>query len=1039
MNRFIFLSLLFCSVLKSQTTEWNDLAVCEKNTEKRRASFMYFADKESALSYDLASSPFYQSLNGKWWFNWVRKPSQRPADFYEVEYYFKGWPQIKVPGDWQFQGYDVPYYCNIRYPFEANPPFAPQEYNPVGSYIREFTLPESWNGKEVFLHFAGVNSAFYVWINGHFVGYHEDSKTPAEFRITGILAKGINKIAVEVYRWCDGSYLEDQDMWRFSGIERDIYLYAADPTALRNVRIEAGLENNYTVGKLHVELLFQRYDEISKNARAEIELIDRISHKVLFKEETVLDFRESSTHIISIDKTIPGILKWSAEKPDLYDLLITVFSDNKTFQIVPQRVGFRSVEIKNSQLLVNGQPILLKGVNRHEHNEFIGHTVTRDEMLQDIGLMKKFNINAVRTSHYPDDPLWYELCDEYGIYLVDEANIECHGIMTYVPSEDYYNTGTSVVATEPEWKESVLYRVKNMLERDRNHPSVIIWSLGNESGGGDNFRQAYKYLKANDPTRPVQYEVAYIDDYTDIVAPMYYTEEQLYSFLKKKDHRPLIMCEYSHSMNNSTGNLQDYWNIIEAYPNLQGGFIWDWQDQGIAQTGFQGEKYWAYGGDFGPADAPSDGDFCLNGIIFPDRTPKPALREVKKVYQNIDFRMVDTLNHNFLIRNKYFFTSLNEFEFFAEIVHQGKISAKIPIELLQAVPPQTEIIIRLDLSKNITDPADEYFINFYAATREEKGILPGHHIVASEQFLLQPGRAITEAAEPYMIGSGLTHSETYEGITIRGNVFTIIFDKKTGQLKDYTFRSKSLLKKNLTPNFWRTPTSNDKGNGMPARCAVWQNIGKKQDVKSVVILSESADSVVIQVKSVLQPGNSDYINTYTVTDNGSIKVLAEIFIRQDSMPELPRFGMKMVLPDDFKHMKWYGRGPHENYWDRKTSAFIGEYSGLVMDQYTPYIFPQENGNKTDVRWISLTNEDGVGIRIQGIQPLEINAHQYLDDNMDSRVVHTPDMPFENLVEICIDLHQMGVGGDNSWGAHPHDQYKLTSKHYRYGFIIKPIL
>jgi beta-galactosidase len=1034
------LLLLAVSVpeLKGQTllNEWDNIHIHETGAEARHASLMYFADAAAARESLWEESDFYISLNGNWKFHWSRKPANAPDDFYKPEFNSREWDSILVPGAWQLQGYGVPYYVNSGYPFEKDPPFAPKNYNPVGSYLHEFTIPSKWKDKEIFLHFAGVNSAFYVWLNGELLGYHEDSKSPAEFNITRFLKPDLNKLAVKVYRWCDGSYLEDQDMWRFSGIERDVFLYAANTIALRDIEVNAGLDEKYENGKLVVNSTFEHFGKKKQQGQVRFELLENESGEPLFSKEYSLDFADKKITGLAFSQDISMPAKWSAEQPYLYDLLITVSVDKRDIQHVCQKVGFRTTEIKNGQLLINGQPILLKGVNRHEHNEAFGHTVSRDEMLTDIGLMKQFNINAVRTSHYPNDPTWYQLCDEYGIYVVDEANIECHGLTTYVPVPDYFHTTTSPVASDTIWRGMLAYRVENMLKRDRNHPSIIIWSLGNESGAGENFEYLYNLLKTSDPSRPVQYEPCYLESYTDIIAPMYYTEWQFQSFLKKDINRPLIMCEYSHSMNNSTGNLQDYWDIIEAHPNLQGGFIWDWMDQGIRQKNAKGEGYWAYGGDFGPSGSPSDGDFCLNGLVFPDRTPQPALWEVKQVYQNISIEAEDLDKGVFRLRNKFYFTDLNVFYIDCEILQESSQIRGFEIELLEGLVPQSEISFAIPLENVIFEKEKEYLINFYVRTRQSSAVIPADFIIAKEQFVLR--HAEVESADVSAIGMPLELSHTYEGIIIDGENFTIVFDSASGQLKNYVLAGKSLLKANLVPNFWRIPTSNDKGYHMQVRCAPWEDINNKRSPVEIKIQGSGPDSIVIAVSSVLDPGNSENFNRYTIYGDGSIRVLARLKIRVDTMPELPRYGMKLVMPGEYSNMSWYGRGPHESYWDRKTGAFLGVYSGPVINQYTPYIFPQENGNKTDVRWVRLLNERGTGLEVTGLQPLEINAHNYLDARIGEEVRHTIDIPFDNLVELCIDWHQMGVGGDNSWGQEPHDIYKLKEKEYSYEFVLKPI-
>jgi beta-galactosidase len=1029
--------LLFPVQVKSQGNEWNDPLVNEVGTEPRHASFIYYSDKQSALKDSAEISPFYESLNGTWKFSWCRKPSDRPTDFYKTGYDFSDWVEIKVPGEWQLQGFGVPLDINIGYEFENRFPKAPDDYNPVGSYLRDFNIPVVWKDRQVFLHFGGVSSAQYVWINGNYVGYSEDSRTDREFDVTKYVEVGKNSIAVQVFRWCDGSYLEDQDFWRFSGIERDVFLYAANKIAVRNLEITASLDDQYKNGLFTAKVLVKNYSLNDTTIDLLIELTDRVSRKVVYSETQNINLAKNSEQRVSFNTTITSVAQWSDETPNLYDLIITL-NDDSIPQMIAQKVGFRKVEIKNKQLLVNGKPVYIKGVNRHEHNEYNGRVLSREQMEKEIKQMKQFNINAVRTSHYPNNIYWYELCDEYGIYLVDEANIEAHGLITYTPAPDYFHKAISPVASDPQYKDMLQFRIKNMVERDKNHPSVIIWSMGNETGSGPNFESLYHWLKSYDKSRPVQYEPCYLDSITDIVVPMYYTEGQLLNFIKKNDPRPLVMCEYSHSMNNSNGNLQDYWDVIEQYPQLQGGFIWDWIDGGIVQTNSNDEKYWAIGGDFGRSDIPSDGNGCINGLNFPDLTPKPALWEVKKVYQNIAFRAVNLEKGIYRIKNKFFFRDLSDFEIDYEITGTGKVITKGKVELDKGLAPQTSMEFTIPGMNMDPEPGVEYFINFYVTPKVEiKGLLKDH-IIASEQIPLPYNKELILPKINSINETGLVLEKTYEGITIHKDDFTIIFDSRSGELKDYIYKGVSLLRRNLEPNFWRIPTDNDKGNKMPQRCAVWKNIKSKQTIKALNIISETADSVMLEITSKLKAGKSSYRNIYIIRKDGSIEVQASLKINPKSMPELPRFGMKLATIGSLKQMTWFGRGPQENYWDRNTGAFVGLYSGAVMEQYTPYITPQENGNKTDVRWVALQDTNGLGLLIVGKQLLEINAHHYYEDYFNKQITHTIDVPFQNVTELCIDLHQQGVGGDNSWGAPVHDKYKLLEKVYTYSFIIKPV-
>ncbi len=1034
-----FIAVLPLNVVWAQGTEWNDPSVTGVNAEPARASFMVHTDTDSALEYKPEQSPYYKSLNGAWKFAWNRKPVDRPVDFHEAGYDTSSWKNINVPGNWQFEGFGVPYYSNITYPFEAEFPKAPENYNPVGSYVRTFEVPSQWRGKQIFLHFGAVKSAFYCWINGRYVGYREDSKTPAEFNITRYLTGGTNTLAVEVYRWCDGSYLEDQDMWRFAGIERDVFLYATGPVAIRDIEIKSPLDENYLNGLLSAKILLKNYSGQSEKGNLIVTLLNRANSETIYNESKSFELGGKSEQSLVFNKTIEAPAQWSAEHPNLYDLLITVQGNNQQIlQVTAQRVGFRTCEIKNGRFCINGKAVLVKGVNRHEHNHIRGHVLTKEDMIADIRLMKQFNINAVRCSHYPDDPYWYALCDEYGLYVIDEANIEAHGLGTYLGGEYGYNM-SSPVAEQDDWLESILFRVRNMIERDKNHPCIVTWSLGNEAGKGRNFEKAYKWAKERDPSRPVQYEQAWREAYTDIVAPMYHLIGQLEAYCKLNDeNRPLIMCEYTHSMNNSTGNLQDYWDVIEAHPQLQGGFIWDWMDQGLLQHNSNGQSYWAYGGDFGSQGAPSDGTFCLNGITFPDQTPKPALWEVKKVYQNVKFEADDLAEGLFTVSNQFFFTDLSEYDVSYTITGLDKTVAEGRIDLPKGLSPQASRQVRIPDVSVTPEPGVEYFINFFVTTRQVTPVVPKKHIVASEQFRLPVFKKLADTSPGSISGLGLSLKKTYEGITVSSRDFTIIFDSETADLKDYVFRGVSLIKHSLVPNFWRIPTDNDRGNRMHERCEPWKNIAAARKIQSVEITENTADKVVITAKSKLPTGDSDYINTYTVLKDGRVEVRAQIIINKDDAPELPRYGMKLALSGDLKNIIWLGRGPHENYWDRKTSAFIGLYSGTVMEQYTPYISPQENGNKTDVRWVALQGDRSVGLLVKGRQPLEINAHHYLESDFDERVRHTFDVPFQNLTELCIDLHQQGVGGDNSWGNPVHDKYRLLDKSYSYVFILKPI-
>ncbi|MCT4643986.1 MAG: beta-galactosidase, partial [Carboxylicivirga sp.] len=661
-NLIVLVLLMGLSAQLLSADDWQNPS---KVREGKRSPFAWsfpFRSLDKAKENDKTSSAYYQSLNGTWRFKWSVNPTQRPADFYKTDFDVTQWDEIKVPADWQMEGFGTPIYTNVKYPFKMDPPNIPAAYNPVGSYVRTFTVPANWAGDQVILHFGAVNSAMYVWVNGQKVGYSQDSKTPAEFDITKYLNKGKNQLAVEVYRWCDGSYLEDQDMWRFSGIERDVYLYALQKTHIRDFFVKGGLDSKYTNGEFHLDVELANADKASQ---LDIKLVDN-SGQAVYTDKQIIKGQN-----VSFDKVLPAVKKWSAELPELYTLYIELKNkQGETIDVRTTHVGFRTVEVKNKQLMVNGQPVLLKGVNRHEHNEHNGHVVSKESMLRDITLMKQFNINAVRCSHYPVDPYWYALCDQYGLYVIDEANIESHGMGSWL--NDGYSLDKTL-GNNADWKQAHLDRTMNMVERDKNFPSVIIWSLGNEAGSGQNFEATSKWIKERDNSRLVQYEQAWLESYTDIICPMYYKIEQMEEFLTMDDHRPMIQCEYSHAMGNSNGNLMDYWKLIRKEPQLQGGFIWDWMDQGIAQTLPDGTKYWAYGGDFGPQDVPADGDFCLNGLTFADQTPKPALHDVKKVYQDFWISASDLQKGKFSLYNESFFRNTAQLELYFEIKSEGRV------------------------------------------------------------------------------------------------------------------------------------------------------------------------------------------------------------------------------------------------------------------------------------------------------------------------------------------------------------------------------
>jgi beta-galactosidase len=1028
--------------------DWENPEVFQINREAPHATMISFPDEQSALEAVSKNSPDFISLDGIWKFNYANSPDQRPFWFFKDDYDTRDWKDIEVPSNWQMKGYDVPIYVNITYPFKMNPPNIPHDWNPVGSYKRTFKVPSGWREKEVYLQFGAVSSAFYLWINEQLVGYSEDSKVPAEFNITKYLRDGRNNVAVEVYRWSDGSYLEDQDFWRLSGIQRSVFLHARPKTYINDFFAEGDLENNYNDGRLKLDVSLKNVEADEGSFLVEASLFN--ASKKLFAESKDVKL-SGGIGSVKFTGSLPGINKWSAEKPNLYSLVLCLKDkDGKPLEYLSSRIGFRKVEIVKSQLLVNGVAIRIKGTNMHEHDDVNGHVVDEATILKDIRVMKSNNINSVRTSHYPQQELWYQMCDKYGLYLIDEADIESHGI-------GYEKDIT--LADKPEWAAAHLDRMKRMVERDKNHPSVIIWSMGNEAGDGHNFLKGYKWIKGRDATRPVQYERAEdqtntTERHTDIWCPMYPKIEYLEAYAKdEKNDRPLIMCEYAHAMGNSTGNFQDYWDVIEKYPKLQGGLIWDWVDQGLLRTSQDGEKYWTYGGDYGEEGVPSDGNFNINGLVWPDRTPHPGLAEVNKVYQYIGFEPVNLAEGIINFRNKYDFTNLSEFNFEWEVVsdgiaiQSGKISAP-------DVRPKNVRLVSLLLNKIIPASGTEYFLNIRAVRSDEWNSVPEDHVYASAQFKLpaelKPLPAKQEGLELLQTKSAGSSLE------VSGSNMKIVFDPGSGRMESYNFKGRELIRKSPEPDFWRPPTDNDYGYDMDKKLGVWKKAGERTKVTKASITQPDLGKVVVSFSYDI-PGTdgtkiAGYASTYTIYSSGDVIVKNQFSKVTDDIPEIPRMGMQMQIPEDFTNLKWYGRGPHENYSDRKTSAYIGVYESTVADQYVPYIRPQENGYKTDTRWLTLTDDSGNGIMITGDPVVCFAALNNIHDDFESpgklsqyrkdaktANTHTTDVRPRDFVNLNIDLGQMGVGGDDSWGAMIHPKYRLLEKKYEYSFRMRPIV
>ncbi len=1042
-----FLLLIFCisqapafSQVNFTFNEWKEPAVFRVGTLPQQSFAIPFSNEQQALADGWLRSDKVMLLNGTWKFNFVNRFEDRAIGFEKDNFSTAGWADIKVPADWQMEGFDVPIFNNIIYPWSKNPkpPYIPENFTPVGSYRRSFNLPAGWQNQRVVLHFGGVNSAYYVWVNGQAVGYAEDSKMEAAFDVSKFIHAGKNSIAVQVLRFADGTYLEDQDFWRLSGIEREVYLVATPRVFVQDIHLTTEFQNGYIVGILKSAVSVENQSMAAVNGKVEVKLLDA-NRKVLSAATAGITIGASGKGEVNAAITLNNPLLWSAEKPNLYTAIITLKdASGKVLQIFNQQAGFRQVEVKDGKVLVNGQAVFFKGVNRHEHHPETGHAVTDEtDMMLDIQRMKEYNINAVRACHYPNHVLWYKLCNKYGLYVVDEANVESHGMGVY----DYKPYGfamNNILARDETWFAPIWQRVYDMYQRDKNHPSVIFWSLGNEAGRGDNFKKSYDALKKLDASRPVQYEQAFMDSYTDVVAPMYPVLAEMKAYAESGDKRPYIMCEYAHSMGNSTGNLNEYWDFIESHPQFRGGFIWDWKNQTFNKKTADGKSYWAWANDLEPAFLSADNG-CSDGLVFADGTAEPALEEVKKIYQHIKFTSLDKTKGSCVIRNAYSFRNLDDFVFSYKILRNGVTLKEGRLPVPAGIQPQQDATVSIPGFPTST-ATDEYFVNVYATLKNDEPLLKKGHSLASEQFVINEEKpALAAMPTP---GNTFASIDTSNNnfVWVSAKDFAFVFNNSTGFLNAWMYKGKHLVKEPMVPDFWRSPIDNDLGNGMPKRCAVWKNIDTRMKLKNFEV-KQQGGVVLVKTVSTLADSKSEITVDYTIFENGSIKVAmdfkTETVAANNSQPEIPRIGMRLTTFNEFENFAWYGRGPHENYWDRKQSSFIGLYNAKVKDQFVPYEMPQENGEKTDVRWLSLTNAKGSGVKVTAVSDwLSINAQHYRQVDMEGKK-HPYEVPQSNLVELHIDYKQMGLGGDNSWGQFPHEQYLLRGSQYSYQFLMQP--
>ncbi|MDA3930107.1 MAG: DUF4981 domain-containing protein [Prolixibacteraceae bacterium] len=1049
-NKSEIFSVLFCIGLIASMSvnalsqnnvkqhDWENPEMIGQNKEKPHATFVLTSEKRN--------NPNVVSLNGVWKFNWSKNPDSRPIDFYKIDFDAISWDNIVVPGNWQMQGFGLPIYTNIPYPFKRDAPLVtsePPKYfsafenrNPVGSYCTTFDVTENWNNKLVFLNFAGVKSAMYVWVNGKKVGYSQGSMTPAEFDITSFIQPGENKLAVEVYRWSDGSYLEDQDMWRLSGIFRDVDLFVRPKTYIQDFKITAVPKNDYSNADFQLKL---NIENRSRETMKKLSVEARI--KGFSNDGEIVDIQISqalkslegnASQEIILKSILNNPQLWSAETPNLYDLSINLKnSSNKIIETIHWKFGVRNIEINGEVFSINGKAVKLKGVNRHEHHPRTGRHIDVQTIVHDLQLMKQANINMIRTSHYPNDPVFYELCDKYGFYVMDETNQESHG----------YGIGNRVLGDNPLWTEAHVHRAVSMFQRDKNHSCIIFWSMGNEGGGGLNMFAMTHTIRKLDPTRKV-----YSDNYrevSDVYDDGYLHPNRLKELLEKVNNKPFFMREYAHAMGNSGGNLQEYWDIINEDSSALGGAIWDWVDPGIARK-FDGsslrygtdpaslklkdDEFWAYGGDFG--DNPNDGAFCLNGLVGPDRVPHPHYYEVQKVYQFIDFKLKSENPLKVEIRNRYDFLSTDGFDFVYDIMQNGKPvdSGILNIEIIQ---PGKTAEVEIHIPQKIFSADGEVLLNVYARLKKSTIWAEDGFTVAREQFVVKP-QVFGNVAKWTKL---LKTSETDGQIIVDGDSLEIVFDKLTGALTNWTQNGTELIKGELEPYFWKPANDNQKRNAYDQRLAKWKTAADTRKVDNVEITNING-LVSIQFKMNLPTVGANYDLTYTINGKGQIQVYANYKPLNDTIPLIPKFGMRVLIPKDFSTIDWYGRGPFENYPDRKTAAFVGLYESNLKNFATNYLVPQDNANRTDVRWFEFSNQWGSTIKVSGLQPLCFRAWPYTEDDVE-KAMHPFELPNRDFINLNIDLNIHGVGGNDAWGARTLDKYTINGNlPYSYGFVME---
>lgn len=1019
--------LAMCSLATmAQHDEWKNPEINAVNRAPMHTNYFAYSSSEEAAKADKENSSNFMTLNGIWKFNWVKNADARPTDFYRTDYNDKGWGQMKVPGVWEMNGYGDPIYVNVGYAWRSqyknNPPYVPIENNHVGSYRKEIIIPAEWSEKEIFAHFGSVTSNMYLWVNGKYVGYSEDSKLEAEFNLTKYLKPGKNLIAFQVFRWCDGTYLEDQDFFRYSGVGRNCYLYSRNKKYIQDIRVTPDLDSNYTNGTLNVAL------NLNGSGTVELNLTDPAGKSV-----ATAQVNGNGQKSVVMDVSNPE--KWTAETPNLYTLTATLKNGSNTLEVIPVKVGFRKIELKGGQILVNGQPVLFKGADRHEMDPDGGYVVSRERMLQDILRMKQLNINAVRTCHYPDDNLWYDLCDQYGIYVVAEANIESHG-MGY---------GKETLAKNPSYKKAHMERNQRNVQRGYNHPSIIFWSLGNEAGYGPNFEQCYTWIKNEDKTRAVQYEQAGTNEFTDIFCPMYYDYDACKKYSEGNIDKPLIQCEYAHAMGNSQGGFKEYWDLIRKYPKYQGGFIWDFVDQSNHWKNKDGIDIYGYGGDFNKYDA-SDNNFNDNGLISPDRRPNPHAHEVGYFYQSIWTTPGDLSKGEIKVYNENFFRDLSAYYMEWQLLANGEVMQTGVVQDLNVAPQQTATL-KLNLNTEKVCPCKELLLNVTYKLKAAETLMPAGSTVAYDQLTIRPYTAKAlelknQKASNLDIVVPVIKDNDHNYLIVEGENFIIEFNKHNGYLSRYEADGMQLLNPGaqLTPNFWRAPTDNDYGAGLQHRYAVWKNPGLKLTSLKQSIENEQA---IVQAEYEMKAVKGKLFLTYVINNEGAVKVTQKMEAgKEEKVSDMFRFGMQMQMPENFNKVEYYGRGPVENYADRNHSTLIGKYRQTVAEQFYPYIRPQETGTKTDLRWWRVLNISGNGLQFVGDAPFSASALNYsiesLDDGVQKDQRHSPEVAKAPFTNLCIDKVQMGLGCVNSWGTLPLEKYRVPYQDYEFSFILTPV-